>query len=1197
MATHDITRHLLQPRKHYSSVRMQQRRTITDADFGEGEEIRAEVERRTLVDLIGESGSPDLGYRVDPGSLVTLPDDTIDFALSAGRFYVGGQALELFEDQRFRFQRDWLQHQSHYRLEFPTETRQDVVFVLAWQAVVTPVEDAELYEASLGPHVDASVRLRQFARVFALADVTGDDCDQAWADAAASLLADLCPGATLSSDGEVLSPIRLTVGFSGDTETEDPHAPCVDGPAGGYLAAENQAIRVMLVDDGTRYTWGFHNGSPLHRVRLSGSTVTLENPPDREELQLLRGQIVELLPLGALLDNGEKAAESIGFFTRVTRSYDARDATVELEAVPMAGTYVDDWSGHPDEEDLPGSAGSYSFMRVWNRGSDRTSDPVIELPVPGTPLVLGNTGLTVEFSELQGCPGDYWTIAARRDEPSRVVPWDLQDVTGAAPHGPRRFMAPLARIRWEVDAGSGNLSFDVIDCRPRFRALAERSVCCTFTVGQGAGSCEGGFSTIQAAIDALPTTGGTICVLPGVYPEHIRIDGRINVRIHGCGPRTRIVNPLGAGQIASRQEPPLVLVCNSQRVTIEDLAVEADGIVGIRVAHGTQKNALAPRALALRNLSITVREATVAGTTLEVSQARSALELFDAYAVRVEDCELHMNAPLSVFPAAFLLGTTVSLERCRVITRGTSIDAQPWGGVQVPGGASDVTISDCDIEGGLGHGITLGSVNYAPLSAAGLPATTQQFAVPVGVAAIQVDEGVGAVALFAQTLREDDTPYLPVPGPLVSRVRIVGNRIQGARTSGIAAAAFWPSASVEPSLASAISIADLRIEDNEIEGNGFVMPLVAQVAATMRIPGSGGIALPAVAGLRVVDNRIVGNGRTFVDPTVGLYVLEGAAIEISGNTIMGNGYRSSGSTVIRRGRRGGVVIMRAITQGGDFLSGDASLMEHLPAVPRHALVVRGNVIEQPEGKALYAPDLQGDALIEGNTLSSQGDDVPYVEAPEELQLEVSVLGTTAGTDRRARTGHGAVVHLRNNVRSLDAFPKSSLGQLGSRIGFNANQVFLDWLDPPFAGPQLCAVSIDALYDETGVTGGDDGAGDVSVVGNQFQAVMHGTDDPVVLRDPTRNLLLSQVIALGRSVRLVSNRIAAGRTDTMLSAFVWGAGVSPWGSLNVATHCIVGEPSGAPSAVLDNAILEPAGTSCNFLVAKSTGQRAWLVTEL
>ena len=43
---------------------------------------------------------------------------------------------------------------------------------------------------------------------------------------------------------------------------------CVPPPVnGGYLGAENQAIRVQIVGT-NQFTWGFDNGAPLYRVRL-----------------------------------------------------------------------------------------------------------------------------------------------------------------------------------------------------------------------------------------------------------------------------------------------------------------------------------------------------------------------------------------------------------------------------------------------------------------------------------------------------------------------------------------------------------------------------------------------------------------------------------------------------------------------------------------------------------------------------------------------------------------------------------------------------------------------------------------------------------------------------------------------------------------------------------------------------------------
>ena len=62
MSTHDITRHLHKPRKHYASVRMQVRRTITDADWNEGEQVREETARRQAQRI----------YERDP--LLTAPE-------------------------------------------------------------------------------------------------------------------------------------------------------------------------------------------------------------------------------------------------------------------------------------------------------------------------------------------------------------------------------------------------------------------------------------------------------------------------------------------------------------------------------------------------------------------------------------------------------------------------------------------------------------------------------------------------------------------------------------------------------------------------------------------------------------------------------------------------------------------------------------------------------------------------------------------------------------------------------------------------------------------------------------------------------------------------------------------------------------------------------------------------------------------
>jgi hypothetical protein len=48
------------------------------------------------------------------------------------------------------------------------------------------------------------------------------------------------------------------------------------------------------------------------------------------------------------------------------------------------------------------------------------------------------------------------------------------------------------------------------------------------------------YSTIAAAIEALPGNGGVICILAGDYYENVVLSGRRNIVIHGCGWQTHI---------------------------------------------------------------------------------------------------------------------------------------------------------------------------------------------------------------------------------------------------------------------------------------------------------------------------------------------------------------------------------------------------------------------------------------------------------------------------------------------------------------------------------------------------------------------------------------------------------------------------------------------------------------------------------
>lgn len=469
MATIDISRRAFDPRKHYTSVRMQQGRVLTDDDYNEGAQIHEEEQRLSRIHVIGHCGSPDDGFRI---SLASATHDFLDFWIEAGTFYVGGLRLCLETGQSFRLQTDWLRNPG---TPPPQEARIDLVYLEAWQQPVSAVEDEELFEVALGGP-DTTTRLRNMARVWVQTDIGTDDCAEAWSRLV-NIAEDNNWGRWNAERHELTVNARLTVDFE---EGGNPEDLCTPLAASGYLGAENQAIRVQLVDM-NHFTWGFDNGAPLFRVQLSNETdsggtevtrVTMLSAPKDQAHWPVARQVVEILPWSAVLPNGEKLAEEsyTGRLSRVLSSYDpqTRQFTLSPALPPSFGQewrQRDDWDALLTTRFPREPQAEFMFMRVWDRGGDHDAPAAIPL---APPPVLGTTRIRVMIDGQVRRSGDHWIIAARPETPDRVVPWELR--AGRAPDGIRRFYAPLALISWPrgVSPDGSILRVQPFDCRAAF---------------------------------------------------------------------------------------------------------------------------------------------------------------------------------------------------------------------------------------------------------------------------------------------------------------------------------------------------------------------------------------------------------------------------------------------------------------------------------------------------------------------------------------------------------------------------------------------------------------------------------------------------------------------------------------------------------------------------------------------------------
>ena len=924
MATVHTSRTSTEWRKQYRGVLMQLGRVLYDDDWNESERISAEEQRRTRLDAIGPHGTSDEGFRVQGPAIVSGGE--IEFTLEAGTLYVGGLRLTLDAPETFRAQTQWLDQPASERAA-PTGERIDLAYVEVLHGIsVGAVEDGELLEVALGG-ADTAVRMRDHRRVRLLPDVGVADCA-----AALAKLADVLASAglgTLHASSEALTDVSLTIGLAPGDQTDDLCRPSV---AAGYLGAENQTIRVELVD-GSHFTWGYDNAASLYRATISadGATVTLVTEPKDEASWPTAGQVVEILPWSAVLPNGEKTAAPSGHLSRVKTSYSPDTGTFGLDAAVPSG-FGQEWKNRSDAAAL---GDEYVFVRVWDRGSDTSSPPAIPFNA-GTAVALAHTGLEVTFSGTHFRPGDHWVVAARPDSPAQVVPWSLDE--GREPHGVRRFYAPLALIRWTVD-GSGSVSGEVLhDCRGSFFPLTRLTSCCTYTVGDGVHS-RGVYSRIQDAIDRLPPSGGEICVLPGLYRESIRIEGKRGVRLHGCGDRTKLVPP-------ERSTEPVIRVAGSRDVTLADFAVET------ATGHAIVVDALVEGG---KGVNTDVRL-----ENLEVRTHRGAgLLATEVFELLVRECRFGPTGSGSDveeigddpgWPAIYAEGRDLRIEENSVLFETRALRFGRLGGIQIGGGSRRVTIARNHVRGGLAHAVTLGSIRWVPsrvierwpilrLPAAELRTPWWGW--------IRWDEDCFNIDPLPPRPDPGDDPDVPVSGGPLEDIAIYDNRLEHAGASGISVARFFPPGGERPQT---IAIDDLRIERNVIRDCGRV-EVGGRTDTVTVLSALGGITLASVRDLVVRANLIERNGKRPGVAICGVFVGAGVGLVIGENRIVDNGIAPSGTAARRPGHRGGIVA---------FVGS-----------PNAVTMVRDNIVVTPDGPSLVLMGI-GAMHVHGNHLRSRG---------------------------------------------------------------------------------------------------------------------------------------------------------------------------------------------------------------------------------
>jgi len=1158
MNASDVSRFLLQPAKRYVGAMQQQGRVVTDADRNEGTALADEDRRHILRDLIGPSGSPDQGFAADlqvgdaviPQPLAyngAAPVDVLGYALHPGALYLQGQRFTQ-TGEMLAAQADFLQMaEGAAPLAQPGTTHTHLTYLRAWEQWVSSIEDEEFHEIALGG-IDTSTRVRRMARA-ELAEVTnGLTCEEAW-DAVRSQI-ETDTGGTFSASGTQLNSVaRLRINLL-PGEALDPCAPCSPDDPSRYLGADNQTLRIMQTGPDT-YVFAENNAAGIYRIRVGeaqdGTLPVQMLTLPRDAVQWpLRNTVAEVMPWGALLPNGEKVSDTPGVFLRVAQGFDPDSATFGFDAAdaPQIDALTRVWdAAHPNRPHLPNdndADGDYLYVRFWHRLADE-ADPVL-LPTAGPHTLLNALGVDPQFDGA-GIAGDYWMITLRPNTPRSVVPWDLTQAGGVPPHGPQRLYTPLSMITFRPPEPGEPANAEIVetieDCRARFNPLADGDGCCTHSVGDGLTSV-GDYTSIQTALDNLPAEGGKICLLPGDYREEVVISGDI-VLLEGCGLDSRIISPGG-----DLPNSGLVRITGSD-VTLRDIAFETSAQIAVQVNEEDPAGDIASSGITLDRLHIFADQRAGEG-----GQTRTGIDARRVRDLAVTECHVSMDGSLTDDAAVMIRGQDMTVAHCLIESLPAEGTSSAWAGLQIGGGSQSVNVIRNIIRGGVGHGITLGSLLWTS-------DTTVTGGFGAGAGLVNPQDPCAPTLVVVQPIAVAETRYDASSAGDLSDLHISDNRIEDMSANGISALTVLP-LDEEEGTGERITTDNITIEHNRIRRcvdqssrlrDLAPAPKVKKLDAgeaeigvqfTVSDTLNGAIFLVEGEQICVRDNDITDNGTTDPQAIAGVSILYGDAILIEGNRIRNNGLRQSGATPTAESTGAGIFVS---------LAGVASNTE----APDQAdpfgfsLRIHGNTVDHPNGPALAAR-ATGPVSVVGNHLLSQGSNAVSQAPGQAACVAITNLGAPAEavdlpagepSPNRWLMPDRTPEYLQRDQDPQGAEPRVGPG---GRILFTRNHVTLHWVEPSATGSSLQAGFSVSLCTQD----------DLTCTANQFSLNVEdpGTKksgDTVFARQPRMS---AHLVAVGATANVSRNRISEGVNDALISFLTLG-GFLATGTDNISTH--------------------------------------------
>ena len=432
----DFSKLPFDPKKHFSSVRMQQGRVLLDSDWNEQVDIQEHLAGTTHADIIGQSGAPqgDAGFEIS----IDNADKNILW-IGSGHYFINGVLADNEEKVSF-------DNQPDFPAAAPPQIEGDyLVYLDVWQRHISMFEDGDIREVALGGP-DTTTRTKTVWQVRTLpstpapAITVGDP---------ATLRTEIAGWRDLLDDKGGKLRARVQAGSGGD------NLYTLAGEA-GYRGLENQLYRVEIHKGykrggGSRqsgditFKWSRDNGANTRRWEaLQGDILTFASLPRDEANPFVKANDwIELTDSRREL-NGEP-----GILVRVVSVSESRIIIDSSIFDPDSGNQNDPVNPDPEFRFL---TASHPIIRRWDFIVELDEMKIESSDINSTWFTLGEDGIEVQFtggaSGETYVTGDYWLIPARTFGAAIEWPDDENgDPTSLYPHGVLHHYSELALVK------------------------------------------------------------------------------------------------------------------------------------------------------------------------------------------------------------------------------------------------------------------------------------------------------------------------------------------------------------------------------------------------------------------------------------------------------------------------------------------------------------------------------------------------------------------------------------------------------------------------------------------------------------------------------------------------------------------------------------------------------------------------------